>query len=145
MKRTIIILALALCLNSCVTTESKTMTPKADATVFQKTVKPLIEQRCVYCHSNSKRSAGLNFQNKSNVLDPTLRFIVAGDPQQSRIYLAVTKPAMHPTVMPGDGWGITAAQTKALFDWIKNGAPWPEGKDGKINRRPYRIDRDDYL
>ena len=145
MKTSIIILSLTLCLNSCVSTESKKTAPKEETEVFRKTVKPLIEQRCVWCHSNSKPSAGLNFQNKSTVFDPALRFIVPGDPEQSRIYLAVTKPAMHPTVMPGDGWGITAAQSQALHDWIKNGAPWPAGNAGKISRRPYRIDRDDYL
>ena len=139
----------ALALTACETTKDPNATDapanKSAEVAFQKTVKPLFEQRCVWCHHDGKPSAGLNFQKRETVLAPSSRFIVAGKPENSRLYIAVTRPNSHPQVMPGDGWGISAPQRNALEVWIQAGAPWPEGKKGKIVRKPYRVEMDDYL
>ena len=119
--------------------------PSAGQVAFQTTVKPLFEQRCVWCHGDSGAQAGLNLQNRTLTLDPAQRFIVPGDALRSRIYAAITQDAAHPKVMPGDGWGITENQRRAIKSWIDSGAPWPEGRTGRIKRKPYRVDRDDYL
>jgi hypothetical protein len=113
-------------------------------TPFDVTVKPLFEHRCIWCHSNEKNSAGLNFQDRSTVLSPSLRFIVPGDPDASRIYRSITLESAHPGVMPGDGWGLTKAQENGLKDWINAGAPWPSGNRGEIRKKPVRIEHDDY-
>ena len=118
--------------------------PSAAEEAFHSTVKPLFESRCVWCHGKRKALGGLNLQDRSASLDPALRFIVPGEPGQSRVYRAVTLEAAHPNVMPGDGWGITRSQEDALRDWISAGAPWPEGREGRIERKPYRVDHDDY-
>jgi len=142
----------ALALAGCGTTGGGTDTPPDGAAVplpageeaFHSTVKPLFESRCVWCHSKRKPLAGLNLQDRAASLDPTLRFIVPGEPDQSRIYRAVTLESAHPNVMPGDGWGITRAQEGALKEWISAGAPWPDGREGEIKKKPYRVDHDDY-
>jgi hypothetical protein len=127
------------------TDPSSTGAPRsAGEEAFHSTVKPLFESRCVWCHGKRKTLAGLNLQDRSTSLDPALRFIVPGEPGQSRIYRAVTLESAHPNVMPGDGWGITRAQEAGLRDWIAAGAPWPEGSGGQIDRKPYRVDHDDY-
>ena len=43
-----------------------------------------------------------------------------------------------------DGWGITREQESAVKNWIAEGAPWPEGRAGKIRRKPVIIEHDDY-
>ena len=111
---------------------------------FTSVVKPLFESRCVWCHGNAKALAGLNLQDRQASLDNALRFIVPGQPDESRIYRAVTLEAAHPNTMPGDGWGITQSQKDALHAWIITGAPWPEGPEGQIKKKPYRVDFDDY-
>ncbi|MGI9242959.1 MAG: c-type cytochrome domain-containing protein [Verrucomicrobiales bacterium] len=111
---------------------------------FTTTVKPLFESRCVWCHRDGKALAGLNLQDREASLDSALRFIVPGHPDQSRIYRAVTLEAAHPNTMPGDGWGITQSQKDALHAWIITGAPWPEGPEGEIKKKSYRVDFDDY-
>ena len=112
---------------------------------FQQTVKPLLEHRCVHCHSNKKPLAGLNFQDRSATLDLARGFIVPGKPQESRLHRAVTLEQAHPKVMPGDGWGITSEQKAAIETWILQGAPWPEGRSGRIRKKEYQVELEDYL
>ena len=112
---------------------------------FDTTVKPLFEHRCVWCHNDREPKAGLNFQNRDIVFNSKSRFIVAGKPEQSLLYTAIGR---HPTelkAMPADGWKITDKQAQAIRNWIAGGAPWPEGRDGEIRKRDYRVDLDDYL
>lgn len=115
------------------------------AIAFREEVKPLFSHRCAHCHNDQKPAAGLNFQDRKSVVDPAGRFVVPGQPERSRVYLAVTQPNTHPSTMPGDGWGITEQQTKALELWIRKGAPWPSGLAGKIRPKSYRVELDDYL
>ncbi len=115
---------------------------KAD---FANIVKPLFEHRCSACHNDLGSPAGLNIQSRESVFTAGAAFIVPGQPESSRVFLALTRPASHPGVMPADGWGITGEQEAALTRWIKYGAPWPEGPEGEIERKPYRVDFDDYL
>ena len=152
MSKTPITLALALAaaitLPGCDTTGGRqgvgTTSRSPGEDVFHTTVKPLFERRCVWCHSTREPNAGLNLQDRSAALEPKLRFIVPGDPGQSRIYRALTLESAHPGVMPGDGWGITREQESAVKNWIAEGAPWPEGRAGKIRRKPVIIEHDDY-
>ncbi len=139
----------AFAMTACETTQTPNhpaeAAKKSGEVAFQKTVKPLFQQRCVWCHHDGKPSGGINFQKRESILAPDTQLIVPGMPESSRLYLAVTRPNSHPQVMPGDGWGISAAQREALEVWIKAGAPWPEGKKGRIVRKPYRVEMDDYL
>lgn len=117
----------------------------ASRAAFENRVKPLLESRCSWCHSNDLAHAGLNLQNRDNTLKGSRPWIVPGAPGKSLVYLAVTRRGSHPQVMPGDGWGITARQERALHDWIAFGAEWPDGPGGHIHRKPYKIVVDDYL
>ena len=135
-------------ITSCGTTQgssTKTSGAKTGQELFRSEVKPLIESRCVWCHSNRETRGGLNFQNRDLVLASPRRFIVPGNSSASLIYRAVTLDSAHPKVMPGDGWGISAEQAEALRKWIDAGAPWPEGRQGRLKRKPYRVGLDHYL
>ena len=142
--------ALVTCVVGCSSLEKPHLTTATKSgsfgeIAFANTVKPLIEKRCVWCHSNRKPLAGLNFQDRTSVQNPEMMFVVPGKPDQSRIYNAVTRENAHPRVMPGDGWGITGEQKAALKKWVESGAPWPEGKAGQIRHRRFQVDREDYL
>jgi hypothetical protein len=133
-----------LALVSCATTARQT-TGTPGEVAFRSTVRPLFEHRCIHCHNDKKPLAGLNLQDRDGSLDPARRFIIPGDPQNSRIYRAVMQENAHPKVMPADGWGITKIQEDALKKWISEGAPWPEGRAGQLRKKTYRIERGDYL
>ena len=132
---------------SCSTPDATPAGTRANASrkEFTANVKPLLESRCSWCHSNDLARSGLNFQDRDATLNSARRFIVPGSAEASLVYQAVTRADAHPRVMPGDGWGISAARKRALKTWIDTGAYWPEGRKGAIHRKTYRIDRDDYL
>ena len=130
---------------SCTTTGGPAKEPTAGELAFKNTIKPLLEHRCVHCHNDDKPLAGLNFQDRDGTMDPAKKFIVPGNPQESRLYLAVTLESAHPRVMPGDGWGITSEQKAAFKTWIDDGAPWSERRGGGIRKKDYRVDLEDYL
>jgi hypothetical protein len=116
---------------------------------FKVHIKPIFERRCVRCHNAKSPAAGLNFQDRENVLAGKRlggdgRFLVAGDPGASLIYNAITHPADHPMMMPGDGWGLNQSQERNLREWIERGAMWPQGRAGRLEERALRVEFDDY-
>jgi len=142
--------AAAATLVGCATTDPGSARSGTGSAEFTKHVKPLFERRCVRCHNRYQLPAGLNFNDREAVLTGTragteYRFIVPGSPEQSLIYLAITQPAVHPNMMPGDGWGLTKSQEQHVHDWIKAGAPWPEGFRGRLREKSLRVEFDDQL
>ena len=117
-----------------------------DLDTFEKTVRPILEHRCIQCHNDKKPNAGLNFQNQALLFAKSEMgsFIDPGSPETSRIYQAIIKPKTHPGAMPGDGWGIGTVDIYAFRSWIKDGAPWPEGEKGQLEVKEYRVGLDDY-
>ena len=111
------------------------------------TVKDVLEHRCIHCHHDSAINGGLNFQDRASLFASGGNgpFIVPGKPQESKVWQAIFRPKTHPNTMPGDGWGLTQAQTEGFLKWIETGAYWPEGKAGKLKIRKYEIQLDDYL
>ncbi|MGK0186334.1 MAG: putative membrane protein [Verrucomicrobiales bacterium] len=142
-----VLLVLAAIGASCATTPQPMTEGKAKTSeeLFHSSVKPLLESRCSWCHSNDDAKGGLNFQERTAVFSAARPFLVAGSADESLIYQALARPDKHPGVMPGDGWGITAQQKNAVRTWIETGAYWPDDRKGKIRRKPYRVEFDDYL
>ncbi|MCB1094238.1 MAG: c-type cytochrome domain-containing protein [Verrucomicrobiales bacterium] len=135
-------------LNSACTTTSPppgTSARSVSEQQFLTTVKPLVESRCSWCHSDGNPQGGLNFQDRDAIFNSSRPFLKPGSPDTSLIYLALTRPKRHPQVMPGDGWGIAESQLKAVRKWIESGAEWPDGKEGMIRRTAYKVVMDDYL
>ena len=139
--------ALVLSLGSCSTPSGSTNNAglAKSRREFTTTVKPLLESRCAWCHSNDEAQGGLNFQDRNGTLDSPRRFIVPGSPEHSLVYLSISRPDAHPRVMPGDGWGISETEKRSVEAWISNGAHWPGGRAGAIKRKAYRVDKDDYM
>lgn len=129
------------------TTTTAKLTDQHSEKVFQEVVRPVLEHRCIHCHNNQKPLAGLNFQSRHTVFEPSPKgaFIVAGNPQESRIWKALSHPKTHPGAMPGDGWGLTVEKKAAFKAWIESGAFWPKGKPGQLDLKPYQVDIDGYL
>lgn len=138
-------IALAAALGACTTTSTPETAMTAGGFAFQSHVRPLFEHRCIQCHNDKRPTAGLNLQDREGSLDPSKKFIIPGQPDESRIYRAVMLENAHPNVMPGDGWGISENRRAAIRAWIADGAPWPEGREGKLKKKSYRVEKEDYL
>ena len=117
------------------------------ATIFNNTVREVLEHRCIHCHNDAAVNGGLNFEDRSTVFGSqgNAPFIIPRKPRESKVWQAIFRPKTHPNTMPGDGWGLTQAQTKGFLKWIETGAYWPEGKAGKLKTRKYEIQLDDFL
>lgn len=135
--------ALAACATPKTTSE-----PSADnPTSFAKHIKPIFERRCVRCHNGYQMPAGLDLTKRDAVLAGKRTvtgqpFIVAGHPESSLIYHAVTQPAEHPNMMPGDGWGLSTPQEQHVYNWIQSGAAWPNGFRGRLREKSLRVEFD---
>src|SRR5579871_2892309 len=91
---------------------------------FEKSVRPLLANRCYSCHGADRQMSGLRLDSRAGLLKggdrgPTM---TAGDPGHSRLLEAVRQTGA--LKMPPDG-KLAAAEVKALEDWIRMGAPWP--------------------
>ena len=124
------ITALAACL-SLTTVLQAADEPPVD---FVKQIKPILADRCVECHNSETLLGELNLQNgalamRKRKLGPV---IVPGDPEKSMLYLALTLPPKDKKAMPATGHRIPKDEVSLIRQWIKEGAKWPEGKDGAI-------------
>ena len=101
---------------------------------FVKQIKPILAGRCVECHNSETLLGELNLQNgalamRKRKLGPA---IVPGDPEKSMLYLALTLPPKDKKAMPATGHRIPKDEVSLIRQWIKEGAKWPEGKDGAV-------------
>ncbi|WP_395737873.1 c-type cytochrome domain-containing protein [Prosthecobacter sp.] len=98
---------------------------------FVQYVKPVLQARCLACHRGSEPPAGLSLVQRSSLYAPRRygrAFVVPGDPHASRLLTSVSVGGYH----PGQSLGplLTAAETDVLYEWIEDGAHWPDNPDG---------------
>lgn len=106
----------------------------AQVEFFEKSVRPLLEERCVECHSaaKGKTKGGLALDNASAVRKggDTGPVLVPGAPEKSLLVKAVTY-ADPDLKMPPDNKRMPAEQVAILQEWVRSGAYDPrEGKVG---------------
>lgn len=93
---------------------------------FADSVAPILEQRCVRCHSTEKPKGGLSFSSRESSVagGDSGPVIVAGKPDESLLIEMVVgaKPQM-----PAEGTPLTKAEVDRLRTWIRSGAAWPDG------------------
>jgi mono/diheme cytochrome c family protein len=83
----------------------------APAQDFDRTIKPLLEQRCLRCHAGDKPAAGFDMTaGLANVLKP-------GDPDSSKLYQHLASGKM-----PMGGPRFEAGDLAAVANWIRAGA-----------------------
>jgi hypothetical protein len=93
--------------------------------------KQLLEEKCLSCHYPDKKKGELDMSTRETMLEggdagPAL---FLENPEKSEIVLRVKLPHDDDDIMPPDGKGkpLTEDEIKTLVEWIKAGAPWPEG------------------
>ncbi len=107
--------------------DTATKPMSANAELFAKQVAPILAAHCIECHGPAKKKAGLRLDNKDEVFaDKQEGLVVAGKPIESLLYEVVADPASPDEQMPKDSDPLTAAQLKAIHDWIAGGAEWPD-------------------
>ena len=99
--------------------------------LFEKSVRPLLVEKCVSCHGETKQFGGLRLDSRPALLKGGDRgaAVIAGDPEHSRLVEAVRHTGS--LKMPPNG-KLGDKEIQILVDWVKQGAVWsqntPKGK-----------------
>jgi len=115
-----------------------TAAPAEDAKIafFEKTIRPILIQRCYECHSveAGKSKGGLLIDSRDAILKggDSGPAIIAGNPDKSHIIESV-RYQNQDLQMPPKG-AMPAAEVKALEEWVKMGAPDP--REAVISGKP---------
>ena len=105
--------------------------PRVD---FAAHVNPLLTSRCINCHHSGSMFGQLSLENRAMAFKKRANgpVIVPGRPDSSALYLVLKMPPKNPKAMPPAGHRVTDREVNLIYDWIKQGADWPEGKAGVI-------------
>ena len=100
--------------------------------LFVRRIAPLFHEKCLACHGQdeAKIKGGLDMRTLASTLkggDSEKPGFIAGKPEESPLYLAVTRKRDDWEPMPPkDADKLYAEQTAWIKDWIAGGAPWPD-------------------
>lgn len=100
---------------------------------FQTMVKPVLENKCLPCHSGGAASGNFRLDTREGAFarGPGGPRIVPGRPDES-IILAFASTHKNMAVMPVVGNRLTPTESRILRRWIMEGAPWPVGAAGHL-------------
>lgn len=103
---------------------------------FERWVKPILENKCLSCHSTKEAPSAYRLENRQLAMlpGPAGARIVPGSPASSRL---LQLAAAHEGVMamPPVGVRLTESERLVLWRWIEQGAFWPSGTAGQLKVR----------
>ena len=96
----------------------------ADLEFFEKSVRPVLIDRCISCHGPEKAKNDLRLDGRAAMLEGGVMgpALVPGKPEESLLVEAVTFEGT--LKMPPKG-KLSDAEIQALTEWVQRGAPWP--------------------
>ena len=101
--------------------------------LFVRRIVPLFHEKCLACHGNdeAKIKGGLDMRTLASTLkggDSEKPGFVAGKPEESPLYLAVTRAHDNDwkAMPPKEADKLYVEQIAWIKDWIAGGAPWPD-------------------
>jgi mono/diheme cytochrome c family protein len=101
-----------------------TDTTAADTPTFSKDIAPMLTAKCAKCHGAKRQKNDLRLDSAEGVLKGGKNgpVVVAGKPDQSPIWVRVTKPPGDADRMPAEGQMLSKQQTDLIKAWIAAGA-----------------------
>ncbi|MFO0828312.1 MAG: c-type cytochrome domain-containing protein [Phycisphaerales bacterium] len=110
--------------------------PRPARTVFDRTVRPTLEQTCTSCHGAKKRKGGLSLENEDAILAGSRNgdVIVPGDAAASEIVRRMRLPIDDEDHMPPEGKRQPSEpEIAAIEAWIASGASFTDEGNGATN------------
>ncbi len=105
---------------------------------FGRHVKPILEAKCVACHSEGGLPGRMNLTSRAAAVKSGALglFIVPGQPDKSLFVSQIGEAPAHLKAMPPVGEQVTEDEISVLRRWIAEGASWPEGEAGHLKLEP---------
>src|SRR5262245_28396697 len=115
--------ALALC--ACLLASTASGADQGALDFFEKSVRPVLAEKCVACHGAEKQKGGLRLDTRDAVLKGGERgaAVAPGKPKESLLLKALAHT--EELKMPPAG-KLPDREIAALTKWVELGAPWPE-------------------
>ena len=100
-------------------------------TTFQDQVLPILETRCLGCHSRKVRSSGLSLESRKDALGGGSRgpAIVPGEPDKSRLIQVLSYRGELKMPLGGK---LPDSEIETLRRWVELGTPWPAEDTGVV-------------
>ncbi|MCC6539141.1 MAG: DUF1553 domain-containing protein [Bryobacterales bacterium] len=97
-----------------------------DAAFYESTIRPILRNNCLGCHSDRKLTSGVSVETRESILRGGNRgpLINKDKPAESLLLHAVRHSGDAPKMPPG-GKKLTDEQTAALEKWIAGDVPMP--------------------
>lgn len=113
--------------------DAKTLANSHGHIDFVTHVRPILEQKCVPCHSRTVYPM-FSLENRQKAFEggPLGKRIIPGDTTDSALVFHITSTHRSIQVMPPVGNRLTADEIRILTAWVKQGAEWPRGKAGNL-------------
>jgi Protein of unknown function (DUF1553)/Protein of unknown function (DUF1549)/Planctomycete cytochrome C/Concanavalin A-like lectin/glucanases superfamily len=108
----------------------------ADAEFFEKSVRPLLVEKCWPCHGNAERpKGGLRLTTRPDLMKGGAggAVVIAGEPAGSPLIEAIRYG--HEPKMPPKG-KLKDREIEVLTRWVALGIPWPESTPAATNAAP---------
>lgn len=122
--------SIALCLSGAAQPDRE----NEGAVIFTRYIWPLLNEKCLACHGNDpdKIKGGLNLRTREQAFaggESGNPAVVAGQPEQSLLFTAVTWQDANLQMPPKENDRLTPSQVRQLHDWIRSGAEWPNAEE----------------
>jgi len=117
---------------ACIAGSADAATPGLEAeTLFIRRVAPLFNEKCLACHGNDEKKikGGFDMRTMAGLLkggESGKPSIAPGRPEQSPLYIAVTRKDEDMKMPPKEADKLAAEQVGWIKQWIAGGAPWPD-------------------
>jgi len=101
---------------------------------FVKHVKPILEAKCVACHSRAAQPGVMSLASREEaVKSGTLgRLIIPGSPETSPFFTRLDSAHAGLSAMPAVGERLSKNEVAILTQWVRKGAHWPVGTTGRL-------------
>ena len=98
--------------------------------LFQRKVQPLLKEKCLACHGDdaAKMKSEYDMRQRDTLLaggESGKAAVIPGKPDQSPLFVAVTRRNEDFQMPPKENDKLTAEQMEWIRLWIAGGAPWP--------------------
>lgn len=105
---------------------------------FFEDVLPLLEKRCLECHSGGKAKGGLHLDSLAGALKGGKSDGPAIEPGNPELSSLISRVATgdEDEIMPPKGSPLTTQEIGTLSGWIREGAVWPEFQTAHLRLTP---------